>query len=123
MSPTRAKWSGQGQLALSARKRFSADLDVKNFNPATLGDYPAGLLTGKLSARGTLEPRAFDLDWDLADSTLYGQTFQSAGSAHITGERVAQAQGGLRLGENRLSARGAYGRPGDAIVLELDAAP
>ena len=74
--------SATGQLALSARKRFNADLDVKNFNPAALGDYPAGLLTGKLAARGTLEPRAFDLDWDLADSTLYGQTFQSAGSAH-----------------------------------------
>ena len=113
--------SATGQLALSARKRFSANLVVKNFNPAALGDYPAGLLTGKFAARGTLEPRAFDLDWDLADSTLYGQTFQSAGSAHITGERVAQAQGELRLGENRLSARGAYGRPGDAIVLELDA--
>ena len=113
--------SATGQLTLTARKPFSAELDVKNFNPAALGDYPAGLLTGKLAARGTLEPRELDLHWDLADSTLYGHTFQSAGSAHIAGERVAQAQGDLRLGDNRLTAQGAYGRAGDAIALELDA--
>jgi translocation and assembly module TamB len=113
--------SATGQVTLKGAKPFSAHVEVKGFDPAALGDYPAGSLSGSLVARGTLEPREVDLDWDFAEATLYGHTFQSAGSARLAGERVAQAHGDLRLGENRLSARGAYGRAGDSVAFELDA--
>ena len=48
--------SGTGRVRLESMA-FDAKLAVKAFNPAALGDYPAGSLTGMLSAAGTLEPR------------------------------------------------------------------
>jgi translocation and assembly module TamB len=113
--------NGTGRIHLQSMA-FDARLAVKAFNPAALGDYPAGSLSGTLSAAGTLEPRRVDLTWDLADSTLYERVFQSKGSARVVGQRVAQADADLRLGANRLSARGAYGRPGDELALTLEAA-
>ncbi|HVJ11386.1 MAG TPA: translocation/assembly module TamB domain-containing protein, partial [Burkholderiales bacterium] len=112
--------NGTGRIHLQSMS-FDAKLAVKAFNPAALGDYPAGSLSGTLSAAGTLEPRRVDLAWDLADSTLYEHVFQSKGSARVAGQRVAQADADLRLGANRLSARGAYGRPGDELALTLEA--
>jgi translocation and assembly module TamB len=113
--------SGTGKITLSAAKPFTADLALQRFNPAALGDYPAGSLSGSLAAAGRLEPRNIDLRWSLRDSTLYAHSFASEGTARIVGERVAQADGDLRLGANRLTARGAYGRAGDELAVTLDA--
>ena len=113
--------SGTGKLRLDGSMAFDARLQVQRFDPAKIGDYPAGSLSGALIAAGRLNPRQLDLKWDLQDSTLYEHTFQSAGSARVIGERVTQADADLRLGANRLTARGAYGRPGDSIAFTLDA--
>ena len=85
------------------------------------GDYPPGTLSGSLAAAGKLEPRDIELKWSLGDSVLYDHSFQSAGAARILGERVTRADGDVRLGANRLTARGAYGRPADQLTLTLDA--
>ena len=113
--------NGTGKIRLTDALAFDAQLSVKQFNPAALGDYPAGSLSGTLSAAGTLEPRRIELAWNLADSTLYERVFQSKGTARLVGTRVAQADADLRLGANRLSARGAYGRPGDELAFTLEA--
>jgi len=112
---------GTGTIRLSGAMSFAANLAVKRFDPAAIGDYPAGSLSGSVVARGRLEPRDIDLEWRLGDSVLYGHTFQSEGTARIAGQRVTQAEGDLRLGANRLTARGAYGRPGDELAVALDA--
>jgi translocation and assembly module TamB len=113
--------SGSGRLRLSGALEFSADLAVRHFNPAGFGDYPAGSLSGSLAASGRLEPRQIDLKWALRDSLLYGRSLRSEGAARIVGERVTQAEADVRLGANRLTARGAYGRPGDELALALEA--
>jgi translocation and assembly module TamB len=99
--------------------RFTARLAATDFNPAALGDYPAGSLTGWLVAQG--EPRELDLQWRFEKSTLYEHGFESEGSARVAGRRVTQADAELRQGENRLSAKGAFGRPGDELAVTLDA--
>ena len=109
--------SGTGKVRLDGTMAFDARLQVQRFDPAKIGDYPAGSLSGAVIAAGRLNPRQIDLKWDLQDSTLYEHTFRSAGSARITGERVTQADADLRLGANRLTARGAYGRAGDSLAL------
>jgi translocation and assembly module TamB len=113
--------SGTGRIRLDGAKSFDARLAVERFDPAALGDYPAGSLSGSAIASGRLDPRQVDLKWNLRDSTLYGHTFRSEGSARVIGERVTQADADVRLGANRLTARGAYGRAGDALALTLDA--
>ena len=113
--------SGTGKVRLDGAMSFDARLVLERFDPAAIGDYPAGSLSGSAVASGRLNPRQIDVKWSLRDSTLYAHTFRSEGSARVVGERVTQADGDVRLGANRLTARGAYGRPGDALSLTLDA--
>jgi translocation and assembly module TamB len=113
--------SGSGRARLSEVLQFEARLALTHFNPAAIGDYPAGSLSGAVTAAGQLDPRRIDLKWSLRDSVLYEHAFQSEGSARIAGQAVTQANGDLRLGANRLTARGAYGRPGDQLAVALDA--
>ena len=110
-----------GTATLSGATPFSARLEVRGFDPAAFGDYPAGSLSGSVVAKGRLEPRDVALEWQLDDSTVYGHTFQSSGTARLAGQRVTQADAELRLGANRLTARGAYGRASDALALTLEA--
>jgi translocation and assembly module TamB len=113
--------SGRGKIRLDAPMAFEARLTIARFNPAAFGDYPAGSLTGSVIAGGRLQPRQVDASWSLRDSTLYEHTFASDGTARIVGDRVTQADADVRLGANRLTARGAYGRPGDTLALTLEA--
>ncbi|HEV3007951.1 MAG TPA: translocation/assembly module TamB domain-containing protein [Burkholderiales bacterium] len=113
--------SGTGRMTLSGAKPFTAEFAVKRFNPASFGDYPAGSLSGAVVAAGRLEPRNIDFKWNLRDSVLYAHSFHSEGAARLVGERVTEADGELRLGANRLTARGAYGRPGDELAVALEA--
>jgi translocation and assembly module TamB len=113
--------SGTGKITLSGAMPFSANLKVTRFDPSAIGDYPAGSLSGSVLAQGRLSPRAMDLSWSLGESVLYGHTFRSDGRARIAGERITQADGDIRLGSNRLTARGAYGRPGDELAVTLEA--
>jgi translocation and assembly module TamB len=113
--------SGIGKMTLSEPISFDAKLTVTRFNPAALGDYPAGELSGSLAAAGRLDPRHIDMNWNLRDSTLYDHVFQSEGAARLSGNQVREVNAELRLGGNRLTARGAFGRPGDELAVALDA--
>lgn len=113
--------SGSGKIRLDAAMAFDARFAVEHFNPAAFGDYPAGSLSGSAVAGGQLNPRRVDVNWSLLDSTLYEHTFRSEGTARIVGARVTQADADVRLGANRLTARGAYGRPGDSLAVTLEA--
>jgi translocation and assembly module TamB len=113
--------SGTGKVTLAGSMPFNANLNITRFDPSAIGDYPAGSLSGSVVAQGRLAPRELELKWSLGDSALYGHTFQSDGAARIVGERVSQADADVRVGANRLTARGAYGRPGDELAVTLDA--
>jgi len=113
--------SGTGHIRFDEAMAFVAKLDVTRFNPAALGDYPSGSLSGSLAATGRLDPRDIDMKWDLGDSTLYDHVFQSQGAARVSGERVSRLNAEVRLGANRATARGAFGRPGDALAVVLEA--
>jgi translocation and assembly module TamB len=113
--------SGTGKIRLSEANAFDAALVVRNFNPAAFGDYPAGSLSGSLEAAGRLDPRQIEVKWSLRDSTLYGHVFRSQGAARVSGNLVRDVNAEVRLGANRLSARGAFGRPGDELAVALDA--
>src|ERR687895_366580 len=114
--------SGTGKVRLSEAMPFDAALTIRNFNPAAFGDYPAGSLSGSVDASGRLGgERRIDAKWKLRDSTLYGHVFHSEGAARVSGMQVSRVDAEVRLGANRLTARGAFGRPGDELAVALDA--
>ena len=115
----RGEVAGTGEIRLGEAMRFTARLAATDFNPAALGDYPAGALNGWLVAQGEL--KEFDAQWRFERSTLYEHEFESEGSARVAGLRVTQADAEVRQGENRLSAKGAFGRPGDELAVTLEA--
>ncbi|HYL89238.1 MAG TPA: translocation/assembly module TamB domain-containing protein, partial [Burkholderiales bacterium] len=113
--------TGAGTVRLADPIAFRANLALARFDPAAFGDYPAGSITGSLVADGDLasEPRV-QLQWSVANSTLADQPLESRGSATIVGRRVLKADAQARLGESRLTARGAFGTAPDKLAWTLE---
>lgn len=113
--------TGTARLRLSQPMRFETDLELANFDPARFGDYPYGSINGQLKASGLLgDDLSIDAAWTVKESALRGEAFASRGSARIARDRISRADAQAMLGESRLSARGAFGRPGDELALELE---
>jgi translocation and assembly module TamB len=105
-----------GAAAFSARVRFAA------FDPAALGDFPSASLSGSLDANGELgEIWRARLVYDLSGSRYRGHALSGRGALTLAENRITQADAQLRLAANRLHARGAFGAPGDALSLRVDA--
>src|SRR6185503_18061831 len=110
--------TGSGSLHLGKPLRFSADLRLARFDPARFGDYPAGSINGSLQASGNLGGSGA-ARWQIADSTLLGQKFESRGSARLAGERVVEADAWAALGKNRATAKGSFGGASERLVWTL----
>ncbi len=114
--------TGSGRLRLSQPMRFETRLQLARFDPARFGEYPPGSINGALEASGVLGADfSADARWALKNSVLQGESFASQGTARIARNRVSRARAQASLGHARLTARGAFGRPGDEIELQLDA--
>jgi translocation and assembly module TamB len=113
---------GTGRLSLAGARPFSAEARLTAFDPASWGDFPAGAVNGRLSAKGSLgrEP-VVDADFALDASQLRGTALSGNGHASLRGERLTAAQADLDWGGNRMSAQGAWGGPGDVLTVKVDA--
>ena len=84
--------SGTGKIRLDAAMSFDARVTVERFDPAAIGDYPAGSLSGRRWPRPPAQPRQIDLEVEPARQHAATSTPSAAqGTARITGERVTQA--------------------------------
>jgi translocation and assembly module TamB len=114
--------TGTGRLRLAEPMTFEARLKLTGFDPARFGEYPAGTVNGSLDATGALgQALRVDVRWLVQDSQLEGEALSSRGAARITRGRATQVNADTRLGGARFTARGAFGRAGDALDLELEA--
>lgn len=118
----RGELTGEGTVSLAGAKPFDARARFVRLDPAAFGDYPSAMLNGDFTARGALEPawRA-DVRFTLADSRSRGAPLAGGGAFAASPQGVRNADATVTLGANRLGAKGAYGRPGDTLALELDA--
>jgi translocation and assembly module TamB len=107
--------TGKGRIHLGHPLRFSVDARLARFDPARFGDYPAGSINGTLQASGNLGGSGA-ARWQIADSTLLEQKFESRGSARLAGERIVDADAWAVLGKNRASAKGSFGAAGDRVA-------
>ena len=113
---------GTGRVVLSAARPFNAEARLTAFNPAAWGDFPIGAVNGRLTAKGSLgRETVVDADFALDTSQLRGAALTGNGHFSLRGERVTAAQSDLDWGGNRLSARGAWGAPGDVLTVKVEA--
>src|SRR5262249_28327630 len=77
---------------------------------------------GRLSAKGSLgRETTVDAEFALDASQLRGAALAGNGRFSLRGDRVTAAQSDLDWGGNRLSARGAWGGPGDVLTVNVEA--
>ena len=114
--------TAKGGMALAGRKDFRFEGRAQHFDPSAFVKTAAGDLNFTFVAKGDLAngPEG-DATVDIAPSKLAGQ----AASGHIAvagnKDRVARADVQLALGDARVTARGSFGRAGDAMDVTLHA--
>lgn len=111
-----------GGLSLAGSRAFSLSGALGRFNPADFGAYPEARINGKFEASGQLAPNPRGrVEFAVADSRYRGYPLSARGKGSIADGRIRDADLTARLGDNRLSARGAFGRPGDRLDWQVDA--
>lgn len=117
----------RGDVELGGARQFSVDGRLAGFDPKVyIASAPRARLHATLSARGTLPEQAAGLRAQLRfalgnDSRLDGRPLSGQGRIELIEQRVADADVDLNLAGNRVFARGAFGRRGDALALRIDA--
>lgn len=112
-----------GQVALDGAGAFEARGRLSRFDPrAFVAAAPPADLNADFSVRGRRSPMlSGKLDFELAPSRLEGKALSGKGALALEGSRLAAADVAVDLAGNRLSAKGAYGRAGDALEIHVDA--
>ena len=111
-----------GTLALVQPRRFQVAGALDGFEPAAFGDYPPARVNASFTGTGRLapEPEAA-LRFAIADSHFRRQPLSGQGGLNLSAQRIWDSDVGLRLGRNRLQAKGSLGAPGDQLAFHLDA--
>ena len=110
-----------GRVALTGRQPFSAEGSVSRFDPAAFGDFPKAQLNGTFKASGSLAPQwAASVALVVGDSSRFrGAPLAGGATFDVSEQRVANADVALRLGANRLNAKGSFGNPGDRLAWNV----
>lgn len=112
----------QGEMALTGPRAFRATGRLKDFDPARFGDYPQARVSASFAASGLLLPKWWAaLEFTIGDSSWRGQPLRGGGRLRLSASRIRQGDVELGLGDNRLSAQGAFGGPGDRLHWRLEA--
>ena len=135
-----------GELATGEEMAFSASGELARFDPSRFARVPAAALNGTLAASGRLRPvppwdllrgkgdgasgssahgvqprPVVEAQFALRDSRFAGQPLAGRGELAIDWPRIPRADVQLTAGPNRLVARGAFGRPGDSLRVDIAA--
>jgi translocation and assembly module TamB len=118
----RAEANARGALTLTETMPFELELSTRALDPkAFWAEAPAGRIDARISARGAFTTPSAQGSYRLAPSRLAGQPLSGEGRFSWSGERLDALDARLALGDNRLSAKGAWGGTRDVLSLDLDA--
>lgn len=113
--------TGEADIRLPGEQQplsATASLKAAGIDPARLhASAPAGLVALDLQTRFA-GPDRVELDFRLDKSRLFDMALGGAGRLELDGMRVPQIDLRLSLGPSNLSARGAWGAPGDTLDLK-----
>lgn len=117
-----ARLSAKAELDLKTPRSFTAEGELQRFDPSRFAKVPAAQINASFKADGHLDPRAVvDASFTLKDSRVANQPLSGQGRLAIAWPRLPGIAIELVAGANRLSAKGAFGQPGDTVVVDLDA--
>ena len=122
LSAGSARLALSGDLKLDKQFAFNAEGELSRFDPSRFAKVPAAQINARFKAAGKLAPRPLiDGNFELRDSQLAGHALSGKGSLNVDWPRIPLADIQLAAGPNTLSAHGAFGRPGDALAIVIDA--
>lgn len=117
-----AALSGQGKMELGGRRAYSFSGQLQRFDLSAFMRAPHSDLNATLDLGGELEPQtAGTLRFSLGDSRLADQPVDGGGQIEFVGMGSGRGEAELRLGDNRLSAKGGWGAATDKLQLDLAA--
>lgn len=112
----------KGAMALAGSKDFRFEGRAEHFDPSAFVKTARGDLNFSFVASGALAPRpSGELRAEIAPSTYAG--LAASGRILVAGdrERIANVDVSVALGEARLTAKGRFGRAGDALDVSVKA--
>jgi translocation and assembly module TamB len=114
--------TGRGRTTLARERSFEVDATATSFDPSAYGAFPAGSLSGKIVASGTLAtPWNVRADVSLAPgSRLSGIALTGTAHGTLTEKSVRDIAVNLAAGRSKLAATGAAGAVGDHLTLTID---
>ncbi len=105
-----------------ATQQFKADTVLRHFDPSRFAHTPAGRINAQISASGQFAPTIeLTSQFALQDSQYNGQTLSGQGELKLAWPLISGIKLKLALGQNRLDANGAFGRPGEQLKIRIDA--
>ncbi|MFZ2269782.1 MAG: translocation/assembly module TamB domain-containing protein, partial [Azonexus sp.] len=117
-----ARLSAKGELALDKNMAFSAAGELSHFDPSRFARLAAAEINASFTATGKLAPQPLiDGNFALKDSRWAGQPLSGQGRLKVDWPNIPLADIQLQAGANRLTAKGAFGRPGDSLAVDLEA--
>ncbi|RZS86126.1 translocation/assembly module TamB domain-containing protein [Pigmentiphaga kullae] len=121
-----ARATGKGELQLAEPRRFAAELRLDRFDPShwvRSEALPPALVSARAEVKGALLPEpGGTAQLHIEDGSRWnGQPLGGHGELVFAGMRVTRADAALNAGNNRLTAKGAFGRPGDKLNFDVDA--
>ena len=117
-----ARLIAKAELDLKTPRTFMAEGELQRFDPSRFAKVPAAQINASFKADGRLDPRAVvDASFSLKDSRVANQPLSGQGKLSIAWPRIPGIDIQLVSGANHLTAKGAFGQPGDTVVVDLDA--
>lgn len=116
----KAALTGQGRLGLDEKRPFAFKGELQRFDLSAFLQAPRSDLNARLDLEGELMPQASGtLNFKTGSSQLAGRPVSGSGQINFSGMERIRGEAELHMGDNHLTARGAYGAPGERLELQL----
>nr|WP_314228017.1 translocation/assembly module TamB domain-containing protein [uncultured Kingella sp.] len=111
-----------GKLELFQNQKLAVQLASQNFNPSALyPSFPQGNINGKIQATGEIAKQQIHSELNFAPSTLSGANLSGNGIVDYQDNHISRADLAIHLGSNHINTKGAYGKQGDNLALDINA--
>lgn len=121
ISASDASLQASGKLQLDELK-FTLDAKLQRFDPSRFAQVPAARINATIQASGQLQDKPqVDASFELNDSLFAKQPMSGQGQLKLAWPTIPAIAIRLALGDNHLDASGAFGKPGDRLLLVIDA--